>query len=76
MAMTHHYSSYSSAVDCRTWWLNSPTDHAPSIQVVSTAKTTPKKTAPRYALKDDDQDETNASAAEMPRLNCMKVAYF
>ena len=24
MAMTHHYSSYSSAVDCRTWWLNSP----------------------------------------------------
>ena len=24
MGMTHHYNDYSSAADCRTWWLNSP----------------------------------------------------
>ena len=27
MDMTHHYNDYSSAVDCRTWWLNSPRLH-------------------------------------------------
>ena len=24
MDTTHHYNDYSSAADCRTWWLNSP----------------------------------------------------
>ena len=30
MDMTRHYNDYSSANDCRIWWLNLPTDNMPS----------------------------------------------